>query len=590
MAWLVQTDAFQTVRIRYLSVGHTHEDIDALFGVLMQHLYRGRCFQTVEILMQEIYESFFLRESKHASGNRPSSPLQHMRATHDWTTFLTVASEQAAQLDPSAAPLPKKKPAMKKIEKYARRVPDAFRPHEFVFKKELVKGIYRVVLHYKHFSKDVEYWNKEPILVFNHEPDLKDLKPAKLNPAVLKPLEKCVGFPAFQDHDLICNRSKGPKDEHGEPAPSNCGKCPRCRVQVAFLEQYPSHLMFNQEHKDAWAKRWAQMTQESANSSLTEVTPLKKYTVIEPRAAYELPTRLQGPSDAYLSVPPVTYEGYTDHKYHKLLQSVGVGVVEESVSSYAVQVVCGVRIDSDKSIHVAVVWADTDTKDGGTWIEIEDLNVLFTKATPDSDTADEAEPTPEEQEQSIQDGISRYNWVSYFGRDLDEDLNVLVGFKAGRSTTVYKGIVLLPDFDEDAGLQHVHFPVAEADSRLGTVAQETEKDNIQIRLDTLECTPPIDDCSIAFWVMSEYAGLPFIKKALPALKIYIPVVPRTKNARKKRDSPSDSDASDGKKQKTVKKTMAKAAKDTKKKIKAKKKTSKEEYQEMMSDMRSTPIV
>jgi hypothetical protein len=249
-----------------------------------------------------------------------------------------------------------------------------------------------------------------------------------------------------------------------------------------------------------------------------------------------------------------------------------------------------VRIDSDKSIHVAVVWADTDTKDGGTWIEIEDLNVLFTKATPDSDTADEAEPTPEEQEQSIQDGISRYNWVSYFGRDLDEDLNVLVGFKAGRSTTVYKGIVLLPDFDEDAGLQHVHFPVAEADSRLGTVAQETEKDNIQIRLDTLECTPPIDDCSIAFWVMSEYAGLPFIKKALPALKIYIPVVPRTKNARKKRDSPSDSDASDGKKQKTVKKTMAKAAKDTKKKIKAKKKTSKEEYQEMMSDMRSTPVV
>ena len=271
-----------------------------------------------------------------------------------------------------------------------------------------------------------------------------------------------------------------------------------------------------------------------------------------------------------------------------MLKQVGVGVVDESVSSFAVKIVCGVRRDSENNIQVAVVWEDDDTKDGGTWIELDDLNVLFTEDQADSDTDEDRVPTPKEQEQSMQDDISRYNWGMYFGRDLDEDLNVLVGFKAGRDTTVYKGVVLIPDFNDSAGLQHVHFPLAQADRRLGTAAQEMEKENIEIRLDTLDCTPAIDDCSIAFWVMSEYATLPFIKKGLPALKIIAPEV-RAAKRRKKRDSHTDSYANDGEPHKRTKTVMATAVKKTGLK-KLKKKSNKENTAELMSQMRNTPVL
>ena len=82
---------------------------------------------------------------------------------------------------------PKSLPAVSKIEHYARRVPDSHRPHEFVFSKMQVEGSERVVVNYKHWSRDEMYWNKHPIVVFNHEPNLNDLQPALLNPKVIAP-------------------------------------------------------------------------------------------------------------------------------------------------------------------------------------------------------------------------------------------------------------------------------------------------------------------------------------------------------------------------------------------------------------------
>jgi hypothetical protein len=315
------------------------------------------------------------------------------------------------------------------------------------------------------------------------------------------------------------------------------------------------------------------------------VTELRKYTVHEPRAPYVLPTRLQGPSDAYLSVEPVTYEGYTEARYQKMLRQVGVGVVNESVSSFAVKVVCGVKRDSSNKVQVAVVWEEEDTTEGGTWIELDDLNVLFTEEIQDSEPDEAYVPTPAELEESNANDVRRHNWELYFGRDVDEDLNVLVGFKSGRNTTVYQGVVLMPDYNDSTGIQHVHFPIIAADTQLGTAAQEAAKDKIEIRLDTLECTPPTEDCVVAFWVMKEYATLPFIKKGLPALKISVPRVTKSKR-REKIYSNSDSDANDRRKQKKAKPILAEAARKTRQK----KKTNKETTAEMMSQMRNTPVV
>jgi hypothetical protein len=458
MGWLVLTDVFKILRVRYLSVGHTHEDIDALFGVLMQHLYRGRCFETIEILMKEIYDSFFLTESKHASGNRPCSEVEHMRATHDWTTLLTTAVEQAAGFadETGAAAKPKAKetkpkPATAKLEKYARRVPDSFRPHEFVFEKAMVAGEMCVVLNYKHWSKDQAYWNKEPIVVFNHAPNLKDLKPAQLSKTVTNALSRCAAYPSFEDHNLLCCKTKGTKDDDGVAAPSKLANCPRCKVQVAFAEQYSSSELFDEAHRDAWGKRWAKTNQESANSSLTDVKELRRYNAEEPRMPYVLPDRMQGPSDAYLSVEPCTFDGYTEAQYQKLLAQAGVGLVDESVSSFAVEAVVGAAVDRKGKVLVAVVWADDDTDGGGTWVELDDVNVLFETDQADNTTDEEGPaPTKAAMEAVLEKSLQRHNWNVYFGREVDEDLDVLVGYTQGRSTTVYAGVVKVFHSDSDS--------------------------------------------------------------------------------------------------------------------------------------------
>jgi hypothetical protein len=611
MGWLVLTDVFKTLRVRYLSVGHTHEDIDALFGVLMQHLYRGRCFETIEILMQEIYDSFFLTDNFHASDNRPSVEVEHMRATHDWTTLLTTAVEKAAgfcdetgaagETGATNAKTKKPKPAVAKLEKYARRVPDSFRPHEFVFEKAQVEGNTCVVLNYKHWSKDQAYWNKNPIVVFNHAPDVKDLKPSQLSKQVTTPLEKCAAYPTFEDHSLLCCKRKGPVGEDGVAAPSNLGKCPRCKVQVAFADEYSSSDLFEKEHHDAWAKRWATTTQECANASLTEVKELRRYTLQEPRLPYVLPNRMQGPSDAYLSVEPCLFEGYTESMYQKLLEKAGVGAVSGSVSSFAVEDVVAARIDRKGNVRVAIVWANDDTDGGGSWQDLDAVNTLFEieQAGDDSTTDGEGpQPTAAELEAVLEKSLQRQNWNTYFGRDLDEDLDVLVGYTKGKDTTVYAGVIKA--FDDDTGLQTVYFPVAEANAFLGTADQPVADDNIDIRLDTLQCT----EC-ISFWVKTNFAGLPFIKEELSSLRLDTGPEPKKSRVRRRRNTIS-SDESDfeevtahkakktkplAKKKKhtdtTVRATL-KSKKPTEKQ-KTKKPTKEQDRQSLLKQMRHTPM-
>jgi len=526
MGWLVLTDVFKTVRVRYLSVGHTHEDIDALFGVLMQHLYRGQCFATIEILMDAIYESFFVTNNKHASGNRPSAKLEHLRATHNWTAWLTTACEEQG-LDQANNQKPK--PAVSKIEHYARRVPDSHRPHEFVFSKMHIDGIERVVVNYKHWSKDEMYWNKEPIVVFNHAPNLGDLQPALLNPKIIAPLFMCAAAPGFTDNTLFCSAKSGPGDAEGEIKSNSLKNCPRCKVHVAFGTDHKSSAMFTQSDQEAWANRWSNMTQASANDSLTAVRELRTYNRSEPRLPYAMPTCMAEPSLAYLSVEPVTYDGYTEPMYQRLLKQAGVGIAEnkfqdDSTVSYAVQEVVGVKSTKKGMLEAAVIWADDTTADGGTWIPLANLNATYHREDEDAgDDDNDAEfraPFKKAMDIELDQAVARHNWERYFGRDVDEDLDVICGFAQGRNTTAYLGVIVTVDFDEQTGFHHVRFPVAQANSLFGTALNQ-EADYIDLRLDTLEAVQEVgeSDETIRFWVKRDYVGLPFITKHLPSLKV-----------------------------------------------------------------------
>ena len=456
---------------------------------------------------------------------------------------------------------------------------DSYRPHEFVFEKQEVNGVLCVVVNYKHWSKDVDYWNKDPIVVFNYEPELKDLYPSLLNPAVVKPVSKCAAAPDFTDHSQLCNKTAGAKDVYGEQTPSKLKKCPRCRVQVAFAEGTRSGEMFTQAHQDAWGTRFAEMNQECANASMHPVKLLRKFNLQEPRLPYVMPSVLRGPSDAYMSVPPVTHEDYTEYMYQKLLLQAGVGKVAESVSSHAVHAVVGAEVQNDGQVSVAVVWA-ADTTDGGSWITLEDCNVLFDKGRGDSDE-DEAEDQQQKSKQQVdaelEAEVQHHNWDEYFGRAVDDDLEIVVGFKYGRDTTCYSGVVLMPDFDDRSGTHRVFFPVNEANPMIGTSAQTAKDDYIDMRLDTLASTNE-DTC---FWVKQSCLELPFIRKQLTALKLVEQTQPKPPRKKKRRQTDfSDEDSERNQPKKPNRQKL---------KTKAKKPTNKEVTAAMLQRMRQTPL-
>lgn len=214
---------------------------------------------------------------------------------------------------------------------------------------------------YKHWTKDDHYWNKHPIVLFNHKPRVEDLEPAALDSTVVQSLQKCATFPNFEDNTCFCRDN-------------TLQSCPRCKVALPFRPGSKSAAMFTEADVDAWAQRFAAMTQETAEASLKPVTELRGYTRVEPRAPLSLPACMKGPSDAYLSVEPVTYQGYSDYQYRKLLNEAGEGQVHASVSSYAVEEVAGVMRDNKGVVSAAVVWSEGNGAEGGQWIPIEDLN------------------------------------------------------------------------------------------------------------------------------------------------------------------------------------------------------------------------
>jgi hypothetical protein len=158
-AYLVAAGTFKKVVVSFLPVGHTHEDIDAVFGVIMRHLHRHRCLTTMQKLMDAIWDAFFGYKSK--SSWQPSAELEHIKGTHDWNRWLKKACEESTHTEP----------ALNDLSNFALLVgekacADSRRPHRFEFNMAGSGPDQHVVLNYFRWCHDREAWGQVPILVF----------------------------------------------------------------------------------------------------------------------------------------------------------------------------------------------------------------------------------------------------------------------------------------------------------------------------------------------------------------------------------------------------------------------------------------
>ena len=84
MAWLVKAGLFETANLFFLRVGHTHEDIDQLFSILVALILRCHHFQTprelLNLLAQELQPKFEAKKEELHS--------EIVTAVRDWQSWL----------------------------------------------------------------------------------------------------------------------------------------------------------------------------------------------------------------------------------------------------------------------------------------------------------------------------------------------------------------------------------------------------------------------------------------------------------------------------------------------------------------------
>jgi hypothetical protein len=106
--WLVAQGNFQEVHINFLLVGHTHEDIDAIFGVVSK--FFKACHSAI-ITVTELAKTIFEALSQRTHAFTATHPVEHVRSTYDWSTFLIGS---------------KKDPTLRDLAHFARQVTRCF--------------------------------------------------------------------------------------------------------------------------------------------------------------------------------------------------------------------------------------------------------------------------------------------------------------------------------------------------------------------------------------------------------------------------------------------------------------------------------
>ena len=285
LAWLVAIGVFEVARVAFLMVGHTHEDIDGMFGLLRRYLWRlDRSVMTIEELHEHIRKCFhkdynkwmkddtgetepeFDMFDKHFDIESMCSavPVEHLWSTHDWTAFLLQENH------------PDKR-AFREIANIAQtQDPDVYRPHLFDF--AIVGNT--VVLNVKHWADDTRYWNEDPMPVWNRIPDLKDLKPASV--MLTKTLEDlhrrvCSCNEWFALTGLRCKQ----KPPHGAcprctTGACKCEKCARC-AQLEVVQQYvelQAAMSATENDLLLWGVHFDNLTQKYADAMLPKAMEL----------------------------------------------------------------------------------------------------------------------------------------------------------------------------------------------------------------------------------------------------------------------------------------------------------------------------
>ena len=246
LAWLVQSGNFHKVTVSFLPVGHTHEDIDALFGVVVRFLRKVPVTYTHEELRQQVHEA--LTKDTRTSWH-PSELPEVLRGTHDWDKWFNKAPTEQSVCP--GGPVP-----MRQMSHFALlHDPDNKRPHRFEFSKQkLSDGTDVVVMDYYWWSSSDRKWNTKSEPVFNCVPNKKNIKPARLDEEKNKAVKRCKA------KGWACN-AKG---------------CPCCGIWAAFKASNSYDPAQNveggadriEEMKAEWIKTFEATTNQGAADSL----------------------------------------------------------------------------------------------------------------------------------------------------------------------------------------------------------------------------------------------------------------------------------------------------------------------------------
>ncbi len=305
-AWLEATGVFEVTTVSFLQVGHTHEDIDGMFGLLRRHFFRlGKAVITIPELHGHIRDCFHKDTNKWLEEDLDKSAIdtdimrkhfdygklaqttfvEHVWSTYDWTRFLLQEHHPDGR-------------AFGEIANIAQlQDPDVYRPHLFEF--TIDGGV--VVLNVKHWANDRKYWNETPQPVWRRVPQLHDLRPAPVD--LTKPLQELYrGLRWCNEwHEKTGLRCKQKGPEGGCPRCNSghcsCVKCKRCE-QADIVQQYldfKAAVDISEVDLETWGAHFDALNQTASDASLRPLTAMQLPRCA--RLAEELPS-IQAQIDA----------------------------------------------------------------------------------------------------------------------------------------------------------------------------------------------------------------------------------------------------------------------------------------------------
>lgn len=512
-AYLVATGTFKKVVLTFLPVGHTHEDIDAVFGVLMRYLTKIGAVQTISKLMDCIWNCLTNDSNNElATSWKPSAELQRIQATHDWDAWLKKACSEARECNLANGRKKKAKP-LRKIKHYAlttgsKACADNRRPHRFEFTLEGPDDAAHVVMRYYHWAHDTEPWSGSiPIPMMNYVPDLNWLKPAKLNMSVIDAVQQCATAVAAGS------------------AP--CKQCSRCDIQPVFensTKGYRAEDVFTATDKAEWDNLFADLTVENAHASLPHLRPLPKAPTARNQArTFSVPLACEHPE---ARLPPPIEHSPQDIELHALMQAykrqpatvqgrTSISNGSNGTQTGVVDNVVGARRDPKTGkVEVAIVWVSDNPPSGGTWESIDILNLRSPEEL--ATVTSEDGPTDAEFEGHAQ-------WNEHFGPDVAAGTEVIVIWNQGSSGKQKTRQAFLGrvgnNYDEPMHL--INTPKQNDDATLGTrrsVEEEYYMDMSNLATDysssRVDSTGDMATTYLEAWVFLEYWQHPFIQEYL----------------------------------------------------------------------------